>query len=115
MHELSIAQALAEQIEATMVAERIERIHSVTVRIGSLAGVERHALEMAFPIAIELAGLAPFALVIESVPAQVHCLDCGCEFSPQSPLFLCDNCDGENVEIVAGRELVISSMRVERS
>jgi len=115
MHELSIAQAIVAQIDAIKADRNIERVMAITVRIGSLSGVERHALEMAFPIALEAAGLEPLELRIESVPARVRCRDCGHEFSPDTLIFLCEQCEGINVDICAGRELEISALQVERN
>lgn len=114
MHELSIAQALVGQIESVIEQERIERLLAVTIQVGALSGVEKHALEMAFPIAVENAGLDPIELIVEKVPAAVRCNQCGHAFSPETPLFLCEKCDSAEVEISAGRELAISSMRIER-
>jgi len=114
MHELSIAQALLGEIKAACEREGIPRALAVKLRIGSLSGVERHALEMAFPIAVESAGLEPIELEIEIVPASVECRECGHSFSPDQPLFLCERCESVDVEIVAGRELEISSIRFER-
>ena len=53
MHELSIARALVDEVEKIAVAERAQRVVSLTVQVGALSGVDPHALEWAFPVAAE--------------------------------------------------------------
>lgn len=111
MHELSIAQALIGEIEKAAEREQIRRVLGAKLRVGAISGVERHALELAFPIAVESAAMDPIDLDIEIVPATVDCRDCGHSFSPDQPFFLCERCESVNVEIVAGRELELISIR----
>lgn len=114
MHELSIAQALVEQIAKTVQSEGARKASKVTVAVGVLSGVEPHSLEMAFPIAVEAAGLEEVDLEIVKVGSSVRCRSCGHEFEPDRPLFLCESCDSADVEIIAGRELSIRSLQIEK-
>lgn len=113
MHEMSIAQSLLGQVQAAMEREDARRVLKVTVAVGVLSGVEPHALEVAFPIAAESAGLGEVALDIQRIGSQVHCCQCGHDFAPETPLFLCEKCESADVEITAGRELSIRSMEIE--
>ncbi len=114
MHELSIAQALVEQIRQTMLEQGAARILRVGLQIGALSGVEPHALRMAFPIATEHAGLGEIDLDMEIVQSRVECLQCGHAFSPSDMFFICEKCDSTEVEIKSGRELQICSLQIQK-
>ncbi len=114
MHELSIAQALVEQLRQTMHAQGAARILRVGLQVGALSGVEPHALRMTFPIAAEDAGLGAVELDIDLVPARVECRRCGHAFSPSELFFICENCDSTEVDISAGRELQICSIQLQK-
>jgi hydrogenase nickel incorporation protein HypA/HybF len=69
MHELALMEALRD-----LALEQAERhgggtIRAIHLRVGSLAGVEREALELAFAVVMEGDGAAPVQLRIEVVPA----------------------------------------------
>jgi len=112
MHELSIAQALVEQLDEIVRREGAVRVAAVTVTVGSLSGVEPDALDMAFPVAAESSVAAGAALALELVPARALCHDCRLEFEAGFPFFVCERCGSDNVEIGAGRELLISSVEL---
>jgi len=109
MHELSIAQALVEELEKAARAENATAVTRLTVTVGTLSGVEPEALKMAFPLAAEgtLAGDAE--LTVESVSAVVRCPDCGETVPPGFPVMACGRCGSAEVEVVSGRELLIRS------
>lgn len=105
MHELSIAQALLEQLRRVAEREGADRVLSVTVRIGALAGVDAEALEMAFPVAAAGTLAEGATLRIEAVPARVHCTACGRDSAPPFPFLVCDACGSGAVHVESGREL----------
>ena len=97
MHELSIAQALVEQVEQKLAGDRAAVIRSVKVSIGELSGVSSEALETAFPFAAEGTRLAGAELVIERVPAVGRCAGCGQESGQEFPFPVCGKCGATNV------------------
>ena len=111
MHELSIAQAIVEQV-AQIAREHTGRILCVTVSIGQLSGVDGEALDFAFPLAAEGTPAAGAKLIIEPVPAQVLCRSCGREFEPDFLAWVCDRCGASDVELKGGRELLINSVEI---
>ena len=113
MHELSIARALVDEVEKIAVAERAQRVVSLTVQVGALSGVDPHALEWAFPVAAEGTVAGQARLEIESVPARAECNACGAEYEPGFPFFACERCGSENVRLSGGRELLIHSVEMD--
>lgn len=113
MHELSIAQAVVEQVEQAARSEGAARVTSVTLVVGQASGVQRDALEMAFPVACDGTPLEGAQLVLEWVPARVYCRACEMEQDADFPFFVCSVCGAMDIEVVAGRELLIQSIELD--
>lgn len=114
MHELSIAQALVDQVGKVAEAQQAKRVVSIRVVVGTLSGVDPEALRMAFPLAAEESPLLQETeLVLERVTATVRCADCQAVSTPEPPFVYCTACKSRNVQIETGRELYIQSAEIE--
>lgn len=114
MHELSLVEALAGEVEEIMKKESAVKLHRVTVAIGELSGVERDALEFAFPlIAVEGSVLENVELNIVEVPVEIRCEECSTMSKPDVPHMVCGQCGSANVTIVKGKDFLIQTMEVE--
>jgi len=113
MHELSIAEALIDQVNSIALHEG-SSIVNVTVVIGALAGVDAEALDQAFKIAIEDTRLKKTSLTIENAPARVMCNSCKKESNPVFPFFACQHCNSTDFEIISGRDLILKSVDVDQ-
>jgi hydrogenase nickel incorporation protein HypA/HybF len=114
MHELSICQALMEEVARVAREQRARRIVSVTVRIGPLSGVEPALLESAYPLASAGTPAADSRLIIERAEVRVRCLECGAESQAQSARLLCGSCGNWRVRVLSGEELLLASVELER-
>lgn len=113
MHELSICQAVVEQVE------RIARQHeatvaSITLKIGPLSGVEAMLLEQAYPLATAGTALARAKLLIDTVPVRVRCRVCGQESGAAPNRMLCAACGDWQTDLVSGDEMLLASVELER-
>jgi len=113
MHELSIAQALVEQIEQVVVAEGATRATKVMIAVGALSGADPEALRAAFPLVAEGTAAEGAELIVEQVAARVHCSACGGESVVDAWSLGCAVCASREVELVSGRELHIQSVELE--
>jgi hydrogenase nickel incorporation protein HypA/HybF len=113
MHELSIAQAVVEQVEEAARREGASRVTSVTLTVGQASGVEREALKMAFPAACDGTMARDARLVLDWVPARVYCRACDAEHDADFPFFVCPVCGAADIDVVAGRELMIRSIEMD--
>ncbi|OGH01153.1 MAG: hydrogenase maturation nickel metallochaperone HypA [Candidatus Lambdaproteobacteria bacterium RIFOXYD1_FULL_56_27] len=113
MHELSIIQGVLQDCCTRARQEGAAAITRIELVVGERSGVSVSSLEFAFEAA-RLGSLAQEAsLVIEARPALARCLECQAPFAPQEGIFLeCPQCGGPG-ELVAGRELLVSSMEIE--
>ena len=112
MHELSLAEALLNQIEEITAKEKASEVVSVRISIGALSGVERDAFEFALPIVAEGTVLSNCDFAISEIPVKVKCEDCLKESFPEMPTLECVECGSANVDIIEGKELTLTSMEI---
>lgn len=108
MHELSVAQSVVDAV-----LERTGERHVTTVRlqVGRLSGVVPDALLFCFDLAVAGTPLDGATLEIEEPTGRAHCRGCGAEFALRDLVLLCD-CGSADVEVMAGRELQLTSVEV---
>jgi hydrogenase nickel incorporation protein HypA/HybF len=112
MHELSVCNALLEQVRATALANRATQVGQITVRLGALCGVEADLLEHAFTIARAGPMTADATLVIESIPIRIRCRDCGHENPAPPNHLLCAACNSYRVDLVSGEEMLLARVEL---
>lgn len=112
MHELSVAQALLDQIEVATRAHGAVAIHAATIRVGPLSGVEPALLRRAFEVA-RLANpmTAQTMLNLESSEIVVSCLSCDREGGASIGRLRCPHCSSVNTSVRSGDELLL--LRIE--
>ncbi|MEV7180823.1 hydrogenase maturation nickel metallochaperone HypA [Kitasatospora sp. NPDC093679] len=112
MHEMSIAMAVVDQV-VQAVPEGADRVESVLLQVGELAGVVPDSLHFCFELACSGTVLEGAELITEPVPARARCGACGTGWAVGMPPELtCPGCgDGAATELLTGRELQIRSVR----
>jgi hydrogenase nickel incorporation protein HypA/HybF len=108
MHELAITQSVVDAVNARVDGHRVV---SVRVEVGSLSGVVPDAMRFCFEIASGQTPLEGARLDIDERRGEARCRDCGLEFTVSDLVLLCP-CGSADVEVTAGRELVIKSVEV---
>lgn len=112
MHETSIALAVIDQIAERARQDGRTAVRSVTLRVGSLAGVVPDALEFCFAQAGEGTVVQGAALAIESVPAQACCSACSADWMVgMPPDLICPACGQAAAHLRTGRELEIAAVQ----
>jgi hydrogenase nickel incorporation protein HypA/HybF len=113
MHELSIAAAVAERAGEVAREHGAPSVEAVRLRVGELAGVVPAALRFSFALVAEGTAVAGAELVIEEVPAVARCGGCARRFPAGCPPRLwCAHCDRGAVELLTGRELELTEVRL---
>ncbi len=112
MHELSICQALLDQVTSLVKANEADAVASITVRIGPLSGVEPELLQQAFSIAQANTVAAGSALVLTTLPIRVRCHCCGAESEATVNRLLCAKCQDWHTEVISGDELLLASVEL---
>jgi len=115
MHELSLALALLEQVEAVARGELAREVTCVDVLVGPLSGVHVQALVAAWELA--RAGVAAQAtLRVAHEPVGVQCCTCPEFFELDNLSCLdergCPACDGRAFRFVGGKSFVLQQIEV---
>jgi len=108
MHELSVCQALIDQLEALALEQGARRVLSLVVGIGPLSGVEARLLKQAYPVAAAGTLAEDAELDIEDRPIRVHCRTCGEDSDATANRLLCASCGDWRTDLVSGDELVLT-------
>ncbi len=114
MHELSICQALIEQVEAVARKEGAVQVVQVRIGLGPLSGVEPQLLEQAFQLARAGSIAATAGLLIEQLPIVVSCRLCGQQTEAQVANLACSNCGDWHTELVSGDEMLLQQVELVR-
>lgn len=114
MHELSICQALIEQVETLAREQGARQVVRIRVGIGPLAGVEPVLLEQAFQIARAGSVAAAAGLDLDNLPVRVSCPDCGRESDAQAADLTCGHCGNWRTRLVSGDELLLTEVELVR-
>ncbi len=112
MHELSLCYELVSQVQGIASEHPNCKVLSVKVEIGSWSGVERHALEFAYPVAARNTILDGVALEIDERPLKLRCKSCAAEICPDPPAMYCESCESFNVEIIEGKEFLLKEVEL---
>jgi hydrogenase nickel incorporation protein HypA/HybF len=114
VHELALAQAIAEGVLAQAAACGATRVASVRLRIGEAAGVVPDALRSCFEmVASAEPPLCGAQLAIEMVPHRARCGRCGEEFAVVDYIVRCPACHGWDAAVISGTELEVREMEIE--
>ena len=110
MHELSVTQSIVD-----LVAERTagRTVVAVRVRVGRLSGVVAEAMMFCFEIASAGTPVDGARLEIEETEGRIACRTCGVESTADDLVLLCP-CGSADVQIVAGQELTVVSVELEK-
>jgi len=112
MHELSLVVAIADKAQEVLATQRATRVVSVRLLLGVLSCARRESLELCFPLVTRDTPLDGARLDIVDDPLRLDCRGCGAQTERAEALLVCAGCGGMDVEVVGGRDLVISTMEV---
>ncbi|WP_298134888.1 hydrogenase maturation nickel metallochaperone HypA [Acidiferrobacter sp.] len=112
MHEMALCESLMAIIEQEATMGRFHQVHSVSLEVGLLAGVEPEALQFGFQAVTHGTVAEGAELRILPATAQALCVLCGLEETISRPMSLCPACHGP-LHVSGGRGLRIKEMEVE--
>jgi hydrogenase nickel incorporation protein HypA/HybF len=108
VHELSITQCVVDAVTEHAAGCRVI---SIRLTVGRLSGVVPDAMRFCFELITEGTPLQGVRLDIDEPDGRAHCASCGDDFTVPDLILLCA-CGSADVELLAGRELTITSLEV---
>jgi hydrogenase nickel incorporation protein HypA/HybF len=116
MHELSIVQALIEQVEREVRrAGHAGRVVRLDLSVGRLSGVCPDSLRFAFDLLAPESIVAGSELRITEPQAVCACRDCGARTAIDDLVLQCPACGSGHVAIEGGQELLLETIDLEDS
>jgi hydrogenase nickel incorporation protein HypA/HybF len=114
MHELSIVEALIEQVDQEVRRSGHQgRITSLQLVIGRLSGVNADSVRFAFEMLAPGTAVAEAALNITEPAARSHCRACGQIAEIDEISAQCPKCGSLELAIEGGQELILESIELE--
>jgi hydrogenase nickel incorporation protein HypA/HybF len=113
MHELSIAQSIADSAREHAAAHGARRVLRIGVRVGEISGVNADALEFCFGMTVKDTELEGAALELERIGVRYRCGRCTEEFAAADFTIACPACSSNETRMVAGDELALSFLELE--
>jgi Zn finger protein HypA/HybF involved in hydrogenase expression len=111
VHEVSLVQALFDQADQAIVPHPARFVRQLTVRIGTLAGVEAELFRTAFEGCKAERGYSAAVLEIIEESAAWRCVACGAAVALGGPL-RCGSCPGQ-ARLSAGGDLILQRVELE--
>jgi hydrogenase nickel incorporation protein HypA/HybF len=109
VHELALCRSV---VAAARRHAEGRPVTQVALRVGHLRQVVPEAMDLAWTALTDGTELEGATLVVEAVPAVVHCRDCGADTELEWPVLACGACGGRGVDLVSGEELLVASIDV---
>jgi len=130
MHELSIAQKIIETIEAEALKNGMAKVRRAKLKIGKMAAFQKEQLEFCLSTYEKNPILEGITFEITEIPVELTCNVCGRNFTDprfddnefahdiaHAPALYfappCPACASEEISIVAGREMELTSIEGE--
>ena len=113
MHELSIAEAVIDLIEASAVTEKFSRVKTICLEIGKISHIEAEALVFCFDSVSQRTLAQDARLMIIEVAGSGHCADCDLDVAIDQLYDPCPVCEGFRVTPKSGTEMRVKELEVE--
>jgi hydrogenase nickel incorporation protein HypA/HybF len=114
MHELSIVDALIEQVGREIHrAGQHGKVLGIELSIGRFSGVNSDSLRFAFDLLAPGTPVAGAKIEIREVKPSCRCHACNAWTEIDDLIFQCPKCGSEEITIEGGRDLMLQSIDIE--
>jgi hydrogenase nickel incorporation protein HypA/HybF len=110
VHELSIAESVVRIASEHAAGRPVARVE---LKVGHLRQVVPDALAFAFRLVAEGTAVEGAELVMEEVPPAGRCRRCGTESELDGFPLRCPACQGLDLELLRGEELLVDALELE--
>lgn len=112
MHEYSIVASLLDVCEQEARKHHAKAIKSLEVRIGRLSGIEPHFLQQCFDVFKEETLCEGATLILQMCDVRIACASCQTQSVICDNHFICPNCQSDDVTMIGGKELEVTSIEI---
>ena len=113
MHELSITQSMLDLVLEQAEKAGAKEVGRINLVIGEMSGVVEECVEFYFGFLSKGTLAERATLSFTMISPKARCRNCDKLFELKEFDWACPYCQGNNMEIVAGKELLVESIEVE--
>ena len=115
MHELSIMSSVLDIVLEHAQKNNAKKVQKVNLQIGVLSDIIPEWAQSYFDMLSKDTIASEAVLNIEQVHVRILCRACGHEFGfkDRDWKFSCEKCDSSDIELLSGREFMITSIEIE--
>ena len=113
MHELTITQSMLELVLEQAKKAEAKKVGQINLVLGEMTGVVGDCVQFYFNF-LSQGTIAEGAVIsFAMIPPKARCQGCGKNFELKEFDWTCPYCQGNAMEITAGKELFVESIEVE--
>jgi len=113
MHEMSVAQNILEIVREHIPSGDEEKVRSIRLKIGVLAGIVPDSLLFCFDALKDGSPLHNATLDVEYISITSQCKQCGKTSALDYGVFFCPACSSADVVLLTGNELNLVEIELE--
>lgn len=114
MHELSITQALLEQVLRHAHQAEAQTVREIHISIGRLSSVVDESVQFYWPLIAKDTIAADARLIFHRIPARFLCAGCGRGFLFEEQRdYICPHCNSLDVTLESGEGLRLDSIEID--
>jgi len=113
MHEMSLCEGIIQILEEQAKTQNFQRVKTVWLEIGALAGVEISALEFSYDVISHGTIADSSVLKIIHLAATAECAGCKQTVNIDQRYLPCPNCGDYQLQITGGEQMRIKELEVE--
>ncbi|MFC1907783.1 hydrogenase maturation nickel metallochaperone HypA [Chloroflexota bacterium] len=113
MHELAITQSMFDLVLEQAEKAKAKKVEKINLVIGEMTGVIDECIQFYFNFLSQDTIAEGATLGFTMVSTRARCQGCDKLFELKEFDWTCPYCQGNNLEIIAGKELFVESIEVE--
>ena len=113
MHELSITQSMFDIVLKQAAEAKAKKVTAINLVIGEMTGVVADCVQFYLDFMSKGTIAEGAKLSIRMVPAKATCRDCHYTFEVKEMQWVCPICGSVNLDLIAGKELLVESIEVD--
>lgn len=112
MHELSVTENILEAANQAAQNRSAQKVTDIYLTIGRLSSVVDDCIQFYWDYISEGTLSEGAILHFNRIPARLRCKTCGEEYQLDEELMPCPACQGINLEVISGDELLIDHIEI---
>ena len=112
MHEVSVIEEIVETVREEIKKYPGAKVESVSLRIGKMRQFVPDIMKFCYDVASKGTALDGSILLLTEIPVQIFCRRCEMTTELDEYDFHCPDCQSVDIQVIAGNELILDSIKL---